>query len=337
MKKFRSYIYYLMFLSFSVLVGCYQPIANTSGALDNDSEIVRKNDNTSVESINRSESNNSSANDNNSGKGKMKESGKEDTAKTAGGFHGHLNQNLSRNGLTVTEIYDPSNLVEKRILQEYGSVFLTKAVPPSKTMFTSEQEVAEFQTKAGVASANIGGTNIELQNDAMQALKEAVDEAKKAGLKITPRDGAEAARRSFEKTLTLWNSRFEPALKHWKAKGRLSDEQISRLKSLSIKEQVAEVLKLEEKGIYFNTFFNGSILHSVAAPGTSQHLSMLAFDATEFTNKKVREILAKHGWFRTVQNDEPHFTYLGYQESDLPNLGLKKVIKKDGEFWIPNI
>jgi hypothetical protein len=137
--------------------------------------------------------------------------------------------------------------------------------------------------------------------------------------------------------LELWNDRFNKGCEHWKGKGRLTADQISRLKGLPIKEQVSEVLELEKKGIYFNTFFNNSILYSVAAPGTSQHLSMLAFDAKEFQNKKVREIMAKHGWFRTVQNDEPHFTYLGHPESDLSKIGLKKVFKKDGEFWIPQI
>ena len=70
---------------------------------------------------------------------------------------------------------------------------------------------------------------------------------------------------------------------------------------------------------------------------TSQHLSMLAFDATEFGNKRVRTVLAKHGWFRTVKGDEPHFTYLGYKESELSGLGLKRVTTGKGEFWIPNM
>ncbi len=268
----------------------------------------------------------------------MKDSdSKNNLIKSVKGFQGNLKQNLSRNSLKVSDIYNSSNFVESRILSEYGSVFLTKAMPPAKTMFASEGEVSGFQTKAGVAKANIGGTNIELQPAALKALQSAVDEAKKEGLKITPRDGEEAARRSYGKTLTLWNSRFEPALKHWKAKGRLDDGQISKLKSLPIKEQVEEVLELEKQGIYFNTFFNNSILYSVAAPGTSQHLSMLALDINEFDDRKVRKVLANHGWFRTIQNDEPHFTYLGYQESELPKIGLKKVIKKDGEFWIPDI
>lgn len=338
MKNFRLFILCLSLLLILFLNGCYEPIANTSGGSDSDSERIAKNDNTSVENMGKNEDSEKPVNNADSGNDTMKvDEPTNNTTKTAEGFRGNLSQNLSRTGLTVSDIYDSSNPVESRILEEYGSVFLTKAMPPSKTMFTSEAEVSAFQTKAGVASANISGTPIELQPAALKALQSAVNEAKSQGLTITPRDGSEAGRRSYTKTLTLWNSRFEPALRHWKSRGRLKDDQISRLKSLPIKQQVQEVLELEKKEIYFSTHFNQSILYSVAAPGTSQHISMLAFDATEYKNKKVREVLAKHGWFRTVQNDEPHFTYLGYQESDLPKLGLKKVFKKDGEFWIPNI
>ncbi|QQS42587.1 MAG: hypothetical protein IPM63_06540 [Acidobacteriota bacterium] len=254
-----------------------------------------------------------------------------------GGFRANLESNLKRNGVDPASAIDQSNAVESRILSEYGAVFLTSAVPPPKVMFTSEAEVSGFQSKAGVEQANLGGTSIELQPKAMAALKKASEDAKAKGLSITPRDGAEAARRSYSKTLDLWNSRFLKALDHWRSKGRLSADQVSKLKGLPIKQQVSEVLELEKSGIYFNTFFNNSILYSVAAPGTSQHLSMLAFDATEFQNPEVRKILAANGWFRTVQNDEPHFTYLGLMESDLPAYGLKRVSKNGGEYWIPDI
>ncbi|HUF03623.1 MAG TPA: hypothetical protein VMM38_05540 [Aridibacter sp.] len=255
----------------------------------------------------------------------------------SGGFRANFEANLKRNGMDPASAIDGSNAVESRILAEYGAVFLTRAVPPPKVMFTSEGEVSEFQSRAGVESANLGGTNIELQPKAMAAMKKASEEARAKGLSITPRDGAEAGRRTYSKTLDLWNSRFLKALDHWRSKGRLTGDQVSTLKGLPIKQQVSEVLELEKSGIFFNTFFNNSILYSVAAPGTSQHLSMLAFDATEFRNPEVRKILAANGWFRTVQNDEPHFTYLGLEESELPRYGLKKVSKNGGEYWIPEI
>ncbi len=162
-------------------------------------------------------------------------------------------------------------------------------------------------------------------------------EARTRGLNITPRDGAEAGRRSFEDTIRLWKSRFEPACEHWKKKGRLTGEEIEKLKSLEIKEQVRAVLELEKSGIYFNKFFNNSILYSVAAPGASQHLSMLAFDVNEYHNSEIREILERHGWFQTVRNDAPHFTFLGHPKEELIKLGLREVETRNGKYWIPNV
>ncbi|MCU0239114.1 MAG: hypothetical protein MUC29_06705 [Pyrinomonadaceae bacterium] len=254
-------------------------------------------------------------------------------------FQESLTEILPKRGMNLGTICDESDSVSKRILHEYGSIFIANesVLPPTVCMFTSDEEVNNFQAKAGISSENVNGTQIELQPNAMKALLSAVEEAKAQGLSITPRGGEESARRGYADTLRLWKSRFEPACEHWLGKGKLNAEQIEKLKVLPIKEQVKEVLELEKDGIYFNTFFNNSILYSVAAPGTSQHLSMLALDVEEFGNKRVREILAKNGWFRTVQNDDPHFTYLGRSEAELESFGLKKIENDKGEYWIPNV
>lgn len=252
-------------------------------------------------------------------------------------FYSVLDYTLDKKNLKRSDICNEQDVVQKRILEEYGAVFLTTENPPVKCMFQSDSETISFQNKVSSVSETINGATVELQTNAMKALLAAREEAKSQGLDITPRGGSEASKRGFSDTLRLWNSRFEPACKHWKAKGKLTDEQINKLKSLGINEQVKEVLELEKQGIYFSTVFDKSILSSVAAPGTSQHLSMLAFDATEFANPKVRNILANHGWFRTVKGDAPHFTYLGVKGLDVQNLGLKKFEDKDGEFWLPNI
>jgi hypothetical protein len=252
-------------------------------------------------------------------------------------FNSVLEHSLTKRNLKKTDICDESNPVQKRILHEYGAIFLTTATPPSACMFTSADQVNNFQNKVSSRGESIGSANIELQSDAMTALLKAIDEAKSQNLKITPRDGAEAGKRGFDDTLRLWKSRFEPACEHWKGKGRLTAEQIGKLKSLPINEQVREVLELEKQGIYFSTNFDKTILASVAAPGTSQHLAMLAFDAEEFANEKVRKIMGNHGWFRTVKGDAPHFTFLGVKEEELKNMGLQRVETKDGEFWIPKV
>jgi hypothetical protein len=161
--------------------------------------------------------------------------------------------------------------------------------------------------------------------------------AQAEGLDITPRDGAEAARRSYADTLRLWNSRFLPALDHWTKVGRLPSEEADRLRALPINQQVSEVLDLEKQGIFFSKDLSKSVLYSIAAPGTSQHIAMLAFDANEFLDARVREIMAEHGWFQTVLSDLPHFTFLGLPESELPQRGLKPVAVNNQKFWIPDV
>jgi hypothetical protein len=254
---------------------------------------------------------------------------------TANAFLAALNNNFTKRGINIDAFCNRNDDVELRVLREYGAVFLAseKVVVPCCCMFKDEEDVKKFQDSTQIATEQIKGIKIELQAEAMKAYLEALAEAQRLGLSITPRDGSEAARRSFADTLRLWNSRFEPACSYWERKGRLSKKDVEFLKSLPIKEQVREVLKLEEKGIFFNKTFNGPILRSVAAPGTSQHLAMLALDIEEFRDERVRKIMNKHGWFRTVRNDEPHFTFLGRSENELPSLGLKKI---QPDFWVPD-
>jgi len=128
-----------------------------------------------------------------------------------------------------------------------------------------------------------------------------------------------------------------PALDYWVGQGRLTAEHAARLRTLPLQEQIGEVLDLEKNEIYFSKDLSKSILYSIAAPGTSQHIAMLALDVTEFQNARVREILAKYGWFQTVLSDLPHFTFLGLKEDDLPKHGLKAVVVNEQTFWIPNV
>ncbi len=230
----------------------------------------------------------------------------------------------------------PNDAVGKRILSEYGAVYVARGgvTPPPTVMFANESECSAWQSQVAASRATIGGISLELQAPAMKALQAAIAEAQSAGESITPR-GADSARRSYSDTVELWASRVNPALTHWVGKGRISPQDASRIKSLSPTEQVPEVLRLEEQGIFFSKDLSKSILYSVAAPGTSQHLSMLALDVNENDDAKVRQILAKHGWFQTVVSDLPHFTYLGAAESDLPKLGLKKTSSGGRNFWIP--
>ena len=254
-------------------------------------------------------------------------------------FHLALRGVVSAMGKTIAELSPLDDPIARRVLHDYGAMFVAKeaVMPPHLCVFTSEEEVAQFQEAAGHTAANIGDAVIELQPAAMAALLQARSAAQAEGLDITPRDGAEAARRSYADTVRLWNSRFLPALDHWSSLRRLTEDQAERLRGLPINEQVAEVLELENEGIFFSKDFSKSVLYSIAAPGTSQHIAMLAFDANEFADARVREILAEHGWFQTVLSDLPHFTFLGLKEDELPARGLKGVEVDGQRFWIPDV
>ena len=253
-------------------------------------------------------------------------------------FYEVLRKSLKKRKINIETICPASDAVARRVLEDYGAIFLArKVLPPPVCVFTSDEQVVQFQETAGYRTEFMGYDEVELQPEAMKQLLKARAEAQKENLDITPRDGAEAARRSFEDSLHLWDTRFQPALDYWLAQGRLTETEVARLKSLPLRSQIAEVLELEKSGIYFSKDLSKSILYSIAAPGTSQHIAMLAFDVTEFDNPRVREILAKHGWFQTVLSDLPHFTFLGLKEKDLPKHGLKQV-EVDGQvFWIPNV
>ena len=254
-------------------------------------------------------------------------------------FYEALAKALKKRKIKIENVCPPSDPVSRRILEEYGAIFVAnkKVTLPPVCMFTNEDQVTKFQDDAGFEAEFMGYDEVELQPEALKALGKARKEAQKEGLDITPRDGAEAGRRNYEDSVRLWNSRFEPALDYWLSQGRLTEEQVKRLRSLPLSQQIAEVLELEKTGIYFSKDLSKSILYSIAAPGTSQHIAMLAFDVNEFENPRVREIMAKHGWFQTVLSDLPHFTYLGLKEKDLPKHGLRSLEINGQVFWIPNV
>lgn len=233
---------------------------------------------------------------------------------------------------------EPEDDAGRLLLREYGAVFVCRggAKPPTRVVFKDAAEVDQFQRSLPSEKFVLGGYNLELQSAAVAALKRALLEAEKSGLKISPR-GADSARRSYPQTVSLWASRVNPGLTYWTSKGRLTKKDADRIRSLSPYEQVPEILQLEKQGIYFSKDLSKSIIYSVAPPGTSQHLSMLALDVAEHENAAVRQILAKNGWFQTVVSDLPHFTFLGVGEEELPSLGLKRVESNGRVFWVPDI
>jgi hypothetical protein len=254
-------------------------------------------------------------------------------------FYLALKPALAERGMALDELCPDGDVVARRVLHDYGAMFVAGdgVLPPPVCVFTSEEAITRFQTEAGWSATDIFDATVELQPVAMDALVRARATARAEGLDITPRDGGEGARRSYADTVRLWNSRFRPALDHWQNVGRLTAEQVNELRELPINKQVADVLELEKQGIFFSKDLSKSVLYSIAAPGTSQHIAMLAFDINEFLDARVRDMLAAEGWFQTVLSDLPHFTYLGLDENELPHRGLKAVEVNSQKFWIPDV
>ena len=231
----------------------------------------------------------------------------------------------------------PRTETEKLLLREYGAVFVARggAVPPTRIVFRDDAEVDEFQSSVKNTTTTISGTSVQLQTAALNALLDAIADARKQHLSIGPRS-SDSSTRDYKHTVDLWASRVDPGLAYWSGKGKITKSEAARVKKLSPFDQVPEILGLEQRGVYFARSLDKSIIYSVAPPGASQHLSMLALDVKEFENAKVRAILAKHGWYQTVTSDLPHFTYIGVPEDQLPKLGLRKVENSGRIFWIPS-
>jgi hypothetical protein len=225
------------------------------------------------------------------------------------------------------------------ILREYGAVYAASSsvTAPTRCMYRSESEVREFQSQLRTRASIIGGTSIELQDAAMAALMNAAAEARAKGLSITPLDGAIAGKRTFADTVRIWNSRFLPALAYYVWTGGITMTEAEAVRWWEFEKQAEKVLEWESRGYYFGTGRRGPIFASTAPPGTSQHLSLLAFDVVQYGNPGVRKILNKYGWFQTVVNDGPHFTFLGLSEAELPNRGLKAVSRGGIIYWVPDL
>jgi hypothetical protein len=137
-------------------------------------------------------------------------------------FYEALAKALKKRKTKIDSLCPPSDPVARRILEEYGAIFLAdkKVTPPPVCIFSNEEQVTRFQDAVGSEVEVFGYDEIELQPEALKKLKKAREEAQKEGLDITPRDGAEAARRNFDDSFRLWNSRFQPALDYWLSQGR---------------------------------------------------------------------------------------------------------------------
>lgn len=260
-----------------------------------------------------------------------------------GDFIPSLTARLSKRGIAIGKFYNGSSLVEKRVMSEYGAIFLNSdmsVVMPNRCIFASEAEVTAFQGRAKISKQTVGGRAIELQQPAMNALLKAIGEAGQDA-RVKPVN-ANPARRSFAAVQSSWNEAVRAGADYWTGKSNKNGKKFTAadakaLKSLTGEPQIKRVFELEAEGFSFHPEHNRSIVVYTAIPGASQHLLMLALDIDDAGSQKTRAALGANGWFRTVYRDRPHYTYLGLKRNELASNGLVMKEFDSKEFWVPKI
>ena len=227
----------------------------------------------------------------------------------------------------------------RRVFLEYGAMFVASddVKLPDVCYFSDFEATKKFQSTVRTRTALIGGIEIKLQEPAMNALLKVIDEAGMLQIKVSPFDGTIAASRNYADTVVIWNSRFEPALKYWVRRGSVAPDEASQVVALPLEHRVEKVIEWESRGMWFGTGRSGSIFSSTAPPGSSQHLSLLAFDVAGRPSAQLIAIFNAHGWFQTVKGDSQHFTYLGLQEPELMARGLRPFYFGGMKYWIPDL
>lgn len=186
------------------------------------------------------------------------------------------------------------------LLRAYGAAFIDQDPTgkfPSTVLFNSEQETQAFQTSLIMDKVN-NTNNCYLQKSAAAALNKA---RSLENIPLKSGYGASDCTRNFATNLRFWQ----------KYANRYTLDKVRQGKETAI-------------------------LGVVAPPGASQHLWGLAIDL-RVSNAKQRQALYDHGWFQTVENDVPHWTYLGESAANLPNLGLKNKLIRGITYWVTPI
>lgn len=236
----------------------------------------------------------------------------------------------------------PESEISRRILREYGAPIAaaipTVARPPAVALHDSAA-VASAQAMLPLDVGLLNGHAVALQTAALRALMRADSAARRAGLRLSPRGGPTASLRTYRDTREFWDARVERGLERLCAGGVLTRTRADSLRALSGEAQVRAVLALEAEGHFFGgVSFDRSILHSVAAPGTSQHLFGYAIDIEQHADPAVRALLARFGFWQTVAEDTPHFTYLGITDvAGLTARGLRPEVHRGRTYWLPDL
>ncbi|PMB44849.1 peptidase M15 [Fischerella thermalis CCMEE 5205] len=190
-----------------------------------------------------------------------------------------------------------SGTYEYILLRAYGAAFVNhnpEVQLPSKVLFKDDKETKEFQATLTMAKVN-ETNNCYLQKAAADALNRA-----KAQVSIALKSGYTDSdcTRSFAANVRFWRK-------------YANDKTLVRV------QQGQET----------------KILGTVAPPGASQHLWGLAIDL-RVSSEAQREALNQNGWFRTVEYDVPHWTYIGYPPDKLGDLGFQNKVIGGISYWL---
>ncbi|PLZ26514.1 peptidase M15 [Fischerella thermalis WC542] len=190
-----------------------------------------------------------------------------------------------------------SGTYEYILLRAYGAAFVNhnpEVQLPSKVLFKDDKETKEFQAILTMAKVN-GTNNCYLQKAATDALNRA-----KAQVSIALKSGYADSdcTRSFATNVRFW-------------------------RKYANDKTLARVQKGQET----------KILGTVAPPGASQHLWGLAIDLRVSSEAQI-QALNQNGWFRTVEYDAPHWTYIGYPLDKLSDLGFQNKVIGGISYWL---
>ncbi|WP_414623610.1 D-alanyl-D-alanine carboxypeptidase family protein [Calothrix sp. CCY 0018] len=194
------------------------------------------------------------------------------------------------------EISQPDSY-EYILLRAYGAPFVNLQSTiklPKKVVFANDKETKEFQDT--ITKGKVAGTrNCYLQKSAADALNKARSQAK---FRLKSGYATSDCIRNFATTTRFWRK-------------------YTNSRTLDLVKEGKET----------------RILGTVAPPGASQHLWGLAIDLG-VNNQKQIAALNKNGWFRTVEYDVPHWSYVGYPPKKLVDLGFNKKIIRGVTYWV---
>src|SRR6185369_4085185 len=90
-------------------------------------------------------------------------------------FYEALAKALKKRKIKLDSVCPPSDPVSRRILEEYGEIFVAnkKVTPPPVCVFTTEEQVAQWQDHAGYEAESFGYDEVELQPEALKKLNKA--------------------------------------------------------------------------------------------------------------------------------------------------------------------